>query len=82
VFESERYVCVDSERPDLRSGSASTFVQVDAGQAVVTRGPYRWVRHPSYTGLLLIAVGSAPAPVTGCPPLTSGAHRPTLMLIS
>jgi protein-S-isoprenylcysteine O-methyltransferase Ste14 len=37
--------------------SFSTFVQVDAGQAVVSRGPYRWVRHPSYTGLLLIALG-------------------------
>ncbi|HZE34805.1 MAG TPA: isoprenylcysteine carboxylmethyltransferase family protein [Actinoallomurus sp.] len=38
-------------------GSFSTFVQADAGQAVVTHGPYRWVRHPSYTGLLLIALG-------------------------
>lgn len=38
-------------------GSFSTFVQVDTGQAVVTHGPYRWVRHPSYTGLLLIALG-------------------------
>jgi protein-S-isoprenylcysteine O-methyltransferase Ste14 len=37
--------------------SFSTFVQVDAGQDVVTRGPYRWVRHPSYTGLLFIALG-------------------------
>jgi protein-S-isoprenylcysteine O-methyltransferase Ste14 len=38
-------------------GSFSTFLQVEAGQSVVTRGPYRWVRHPSYTGLLLIALG-------------------------
>jgi protein-S-isoprenylcysteine O-methyltransferase Ste14 len=37
--------------------SFSTFVRADAGQAVVTHGPYRWVRHPSYTGLLLIALG-------------------------
>jgi protein-S-isoprenylcysteine O-methyltransferase Ste14 len=37
--------------------SFSTFVQVDAGQRVITHGPYRWVRHPSYTGLLLIALG-------------------------
>ena len=37
--------------------SFSTFIQVDADQAVVTRGPYRSVRHPSYTGLLLIALG-------------------------
>ena len=37
--------------------SFRTTVEVDAGQAVVTAGPYRWVRHPSYTGLLLIAAG-------------------------
>ena len=30
---------------------------VDADQTVVTRGPYRWVHHPSYTGLVLIALG-------------------------
>jgi protein-S-isoprenylcysteine O-methyltransferase Ste14 len=38
-------------------GSFSTFVQADVDQTVVTNGPYRWVRHPSYTGLLLIALG-------------------------
>jgi protein-S-isoprenylcysteine O-methyltransferase Ste14 len=34
-----------------------TTVEVDPGQAVVATGPYRWVRHPSYSGLLLIAIG-------------------------
>jgi protein-S-isoprenylcysteine O-methyltransferase Ste14 len=34
-----------------------TTVEVDPGQAVVTTGPYRWVRHPSYSGLLLIVIG-------------------------
>jgi protein-S-isoprenylcysteine O-methyltransferase Ste14 len=34
-----------------------TTVEVDVDQHVVTRGPYRWVRHPSYAGLLLIAAG-------------------------
>lgn len=34
-----------------------TTVEVDAGQVVVTSGPYRWVRHPSYTGLLVFAAG-------------------------
>jgi protein-S-isoprenylcysteine O-methyltransferase Ste14 len=34
-----------------------TTVEVDPGQAVVSSGPYRWVRHPSYSGLLLIATG-------------------------
>ena len=38
--------------------SFRTSVEVDADQPVVTRGPYRWVRHPSYTGLLLIALGA------------------------
>ena len=30
---------------------------MDPAQAVVSTGPYRWVRHPSYTGLLLIVAG-------------------------
>jgi protein-S-isoprenylcysteine O-methyltransferase Ste14 len=34
-----------------------TTVEVDPGQAVVSTGPYRWVRHPSYSGLLLIVIG-------------------------
>jgi protein-S-isoprenylcysteine O-methyltransferase Ste14 len=37
--------------------SFRTTVEVDSGQAVVQRGPYRWVRHPSYGGLLLILIG-------------------------
>ena len=39
------------------AGSFSTFVRADAGQSVIDHGPYRWVRHPSYTGLLLITLG-------------------------
>lgn len=27
-------------------------------QRVVTEGPYRWVRHPSYTGLLVSCLGA------------------------
>ena len=34
-----------------------TTVEVDPGQAIVSTGPYRWVRHPSYSGLLLIVIG-------------------------
>jgi protein-S-isoprenylcysteine O-methyltransferase Ste14 len=37
--------------------AAGFSVEVDVDQAVITRGPDRWVRHPSYTGLLLIALG-------------------------
>lgn len=32
-------------------------VRVQPGQTVVERGPYRWVRHPSYAGLILVFVG-------------------------
>src|SRR5689334_16173930 len=32
-------------------------VRVRSDQVVVDRGPYRWVRHPSYTGLLLALAG-------------------------
>jgi protein-S-isoprenylcysteine O-methyltransferase Ste14 len=32
-------------------------VRVAPDQTVVDRGPYRWVRHPSYTGLVLFFVG-------------------------
>jgi len=32
-------------------------VRVRPGQTVVATGPYRWVRHPSYTGLIATFVG-------------------------
>ena len=32
-------------------------VRVQPDQVVVDRGPYRWVRHPSYTGLILTFLG-------------------------
>jgi protein-S-isoprenylcysteine O-methyltransferase Ste14 len=38
-------------------GSFRTTVEVDTGQKVVDGGPYRWVRHPSYTGILLLMAG-------------------------
>lgn len=34
-----------------------TTVEVDPDQPVVDRGPYRWVRHPSYSGVLLLTTG-------------------------
>jgi protein-S-isoprenylcysteine O-methyltransferase Ste14 len=37
--------------------SFRTTVEIDDGQDVVQSGPYRWVRHPSYTGVLLLAAG-------------------------
>jgi protein-S-isoprenylcysteine O-methyltransferase Ste14 len=32
-------------------------VIVQPGQTVVSSGPYRWLRHPSYTGLWLEMIG-------------------------
>ena len=34
-------------------------VQIAPDQELVERGPFRWVRHPSYTGVLLAFVGFA-----------------------
>jgi protein-S-isoprenylcysteine O-methyltransferase Ste14 len=34
-------------------------VTVDAGQTVVTTGPYGWVRHPMYAGAIVMMVGVA-----------------------
>jgi protein-S-isoprenylcysteine O-methyltransferase Ste14 len=38
-------------------GAFRTTVEVDLDQAVVTTGPYKWIRHPSYAGLLVILAG-------------------------
>ena len=35
----------------------TVVVRVADGHVVVDRGPYRWVRHPSYTGLAVTLVG-------------------------
>ena len=32
-------------------------VRVHPGQTVVESGPYRWVRHPSYTGMIVTFLG-------------------------
>ena len=44
-------------RVSALGGAFRTTVEVDPDQAVVTTGPYRWIRHPSYAGLLLIVAG-------------------------
>jgi protein-S-isoprenylcysteine O-methyltransferase Ste14 len=33
-------------------------VQTSSDQPVITSGPYRFVRHPSYAGIMLIAIGA------------------------
>ena len=38
-------------------GMYSGYVRVTAGHVLVTDGPYRWVRHPGYTGFVIMALG-------------------------
>lgn len=35
----------------------SRTVQIEQGHKVVKDGPYRWIRHPAYTGMILIDTG-------------------------
>jgi protein-S-isoprenylcysteine O-methyltransferase Ste14 len=37
----------------------SVAVQLKQGHELIERGPYRWVRHPIYSGLLLAFLGTA-----------------------
>lgn len=59
VFETNRF--------------AGRTVEVEAGQEVVTGGPYRWVRHPMYVGVLAmmmltpLALGSLWGLLAGLP---------------
>lgn len=44
---------------EMTLGRYFTFtVMTSAGQPVVTTGPYRYVRHPGYTGVVLVVVGA------------------------
>ena len=36
---------------------AASVIQVDAGQSVVSSGPYQYVRHPMYSGVLVTMLG-------------------------
>lgn len=37
----------------------SSDVQLKRGHELIVEGPYRWVRHPIYTGLLMMFAGTA-----------------------
>jgi protein-S-isoprenylcysteine O-methyltransferase Ste14 len=50
---------------------ASSVIEVEARQVVVTTGPYRLVRHPMYTGMLLMIVAG---------PLALGSYYAEILL--
>jgi protein-S-isoprenylcysteine O-methyltransferase Ste14 len=56
-------------------------VRVSARQPVIDSGPYRWVRHPSYTGLIIFSIGFALA-LTNFISLAILAVVPTIGLIA
>ena len=35
----------------------SRSVQIETGHKVISTGPYRWIRHPAYTGMIIIYTG-------------------------
>ena len=41
------------------AGNWSDFVQLKQDHELIVDGPYRWVRHPIYTGLILMFLGTA-----------------------
>jgi len=41
----------------LLGGFFSALVSVQDGQTIIRKGPYRYVRHPSYTGAIMIMTG-------------------------
>jgi protein-S-isoprenylcysteine O-methyltransferase Ste14 len=34
-----------------------TTVEVEESQKIVQKGPYKWIRHPSYSGIILFCIG-------------------------
>jgi len=35
----------------------SRTVQIKSGHKVISTGPYRWIRHPAYTGMIVVYIG-------------------------
>jgi protein-S-isoprenylcysteine O-methyltransferase Ste14 len=46
-------------------GYWSGEITLKEGHKLITTGPYRWVRHPIYTGIITASIGSALAAQTG-----------------
>lgn len=52
-------VCIACWSRYLLGGNWSLSVQKKEAHALITSGPYKWVRHPIYSGLLLLFLGNA-----------------------
>jgi protein-S-isoprenylcysteine O-methyltransferase Ste14 len=48
-------------------GSYARTLRTSSDQRLVTSGPYRWVRHPGYTGSIAVWVGAALPSTAGWP---------------
>jgi protein-S-isoprenylcysteine O-methyltransferase Ste14 len=35
----------------------STTIELEESQKIVQKGPYKWIRHPSYSGIILFSIG-------------------------
>ena len=40
----------------MKVNKVNAFPEIRAGSRLVTNGPYRWIRHPMYTALLMITL--------------------------
>ncbi len=57
IFWSGVALAVWSREALGRHWAHAAEYQIVPGQELVTRGPYRWVRHPMYTALLMMFTG-------------------------
>lgn len=39
----------------------SRTIQIETGHQIIKTGPYKWIRHPAYTGMILTYLGSSMA---------------------
>jgi protein-S-isoprenylcysteine O-methyltransferase Ste14 len=62
--------------PQNNYASSVVRIQADRGQTVVSAGPYRYVRHPLYAGIVVFAIGT-PLCLESWPGLAAG----TIMIL-
>jgi protein-S-isoprenylcysteine O-methyltransferase Ste14 len=51
-------ICLRQWSIALLGGFFSALFSVQEGQTIIRKGPYRYVRHPSYTGAIMIVTGT------------------------